>query len=217
MKKNGIFGLLVILLVLGFIGCGGENDPEIFTVTIGTLINANGSTIIASPTSGVEGTEIILTINEDNTYRLKSGTLKYGEIAINETTLKFNLPSNNIIVTAEFESFFIGSWKYDEEHIEIFSFIKDGIFTLEQKRNDVVCYVGKGTWLPKDNFTIILTLTHYKFYQGYTTIDDFNQNDIWVGDPIIIEFEIYSNNTIKTDDFIFTIINNSPASMQATS
>jgi len=107
MKKNGLFGLMVILLLINFIGCG-EDDPEIFTVTIGTL--ANGQ-ITANPTSGIAGTEITLTVNPNNLYQLKNGTLKYGLIVINETSKKFILPAENVTVTADFETLFEGTWK----------------------------------------------------------------------------------------------------------
>lgn len=100
MKKTVVFGLLVILLAFGFIGCD-NNGEDIYTVTIGTLSNGK---ISANPTSGVEGVEITLTVTPDIGYRLKAGTLKYGTTAINETTLKFNLPAGNVIVTAEFEA-----------------------------------------------------------------------------------------------------------------
>jgi len=105
MKRNVVLGLLIVLLVLIFIGCGEneDNNPKIYTVNIGTLANANGSTITAYPTSGVEGTEITLTVNVEDFYQLKTETLKYGSTTINETTLKFNLPAANVIITAEFE------------------------------------------------------------------------------------------------------------------
>lgn len=107
--KNNFFviGLLIMTIVLVLVGCsdGQNNDGngQTYTVTIGTLTNANGCTITASPTSGTEGTEITLTVNEVNSYRLKSGTLKYGTTAINETTKKFTLPAADVTVTAEFE------------------------------------------------------------------------------------------------------------------
>jgi len=85
-------------------GSGGELSKNTYTVTIGTLTNANGSTISAYPASGPAGTEITLTINEANGYRLKAGTLRYGTTPVNETTQKFYLPANNVIITAEFES-----------------------------------------------------------------------------------------------------------------
>ena len=102
MKKNAFFGLLVLVLIFIFLGCE-EDLPIIYTVNIGTLINANGSTITADPTSGVEGTEITLTVTPTIGYKLKAGTLRYGTTSINETTLTFNLPAENITITAEFE------------------------------------------------------------------------------------------------------------------
>jgi len=101
MKKNAFFGLLVFILVFGFNGCGGDDDQKIYTVTIGSL--ANGS-IMANPSSGIEGTEITLTIIPDELYKLKIGSLKYGTTVINEETKKFYLPASNVIITAEFET-----------------------------------------------------------------------------------------------------------------
>lgn len=112
MKRTVFLGLLVILLAFGLIGCDDSNgnNPKIYTVTIETLSNG---TITASPTSGIEGTEITLTVSPNICYQLKAGTLKYGTTLINETTKKFNLPGSNVTVTAEFE--FIG---YPEDWTE---------------------------------------------------------------------------------------------------
>ena len=206
MKENVFLGLLVILLVLVFFSCGNENnDPEIYTVTIGTLKNANGSTITASPSSGVEGTEITLTINEDNTYRLRSGTLKYGETAINETNLKFNLPAENVIITAEFKSFFIGSWICNDYDVdgETLSFYENGIFAVSNSNNK---YYFRGTWVPNGNETINTTITHVN-YNGWSNIDEFTQSDennSMVGS--IIEVKINTDITIKTGNYIYTLI-----------
>jgi hypothetical protein len=97
---------LILLSGLVFIGCDNGNTPEtkMYTVTIGTLTNANGSTITADPTTGSEGTEISLTITSASNFQLKTGTLKYGTVAIDETTKKFNLPAENVTITAEFET-----------------------------------------------------------------------------------------------------------------
>jgi hypothetical protein len=63
---------------------------------------ANGS-ITAAPADGYEGTEISLTVRANSGYRLKSGSLKYNDTAIDETTGKFLLPAANVRVSAEFE------------------------------------------------------------------------------------------------------------------
>ena len=176
MKKNVFFEVLVILLVFGFISCGGENDQKIYTVTIGTFVNANGSTITASPTSGVEGTEITLTITANNNYHLKSGTLKYDTTNINETTLKFNLPDKNVIITAEFKYFFIGEWidNYNENVLIIF---ENGVFAIyEDIPPKYIGYYAKGIWVPQENDTIKLTRTHYTG-GNYSSIDEFKQED----------------------------------------
>ena len=103
MKKPVFFEFLIILLAFGLVSCDNGSNGDIektYTVTIGTLTNGS---ITANPTSGVEGTEITLTVHPDNLYRLKSGSLKHGTTTINETFLKFNLPAFNVTVTAEFE------------------------------------------------------------------------------------------------------------------
>jgi hypothetical protein len=68
-----------------------------YTVNISSL--ANGS-IIPSPASGSAGTEIALTVTANTGYRLKGGSLKYtgpaGDTTIDETTLKFFLPSSTL-------------------------------------------------------------------------------------------------------------------------
>jgi len=202
MRKKCILGIMVILLVFCIIGCNGDDDPEIFTVTIGILTNANGSTITASPTSGVEGTEITLTINEDNTYRLKSGTLKYGETVINETTLKFNLPAKNVNITAEFSSFFIGNW---EDEFTILTFYANGIFSMFLKSQGT--YLIKGIWIPLNNNSVFLTETHFNQRGGVHSINDFTIEDELASDIIInYTYSILTNTTIE-GEWILTFIN----------
>ena len=41
MKKNVFFGLLGLMVLFWFIGCGGDDDPKIYNVTIGTLTNGS--------------------------------------------------------------------------------------------------------------------------------------------------------------------------------
>lgn len=165
MKKSVVLGLLVIILAFCVIGCGndgnGDDTDDIYTVTIGTLTNG---TITASPTSGTVGTEISLTVTPDNGYQLKAGTLKYGTTAIDEATKKFNLPAENVTVTAEFESnaaFIVGIWIgtfYDEEEDEEFS-----IYLQLNADNTFAAYgasnpVPTGTYALSGN-TITLTFT----------------------------------------------------------
>ena len=80
MRMNVIWSIIGILMVFCLISCSGDDDPKIYAVTIGNL--ENGS-ITVNPTSGTAGTEIILTVNPDNLYKLKTGTLKYGATTIN--------------------------------------------------------------------------------------------------------------------------------------
>jgi len=190
MKKNVFLGLLLILTVFSFFSCGGDDEPEIYTVTIGTLTNANGSTITANPTSGVEGTEITLTVYEDNTYRLKYGTLKNGETAINETTLKFNLPAENVIITAEFQSLLIGSWQNDE-YPEIITFYENGIYSESLNTGG---YFAKGTWTPQNGDTVNINRTHFAPLVHVAEIDDFNETHNTSFNNICV---VLSNNKIK--------------------
>jgi len=177
MRKNAFFGLLVILLLLSFTGCGGDDELEIYTVTIGTLINANGSTIIANPVSGVKGTEITLTITEDNTYRLKSGTLKYGTNEINENTLKFSLPAENITITAEFISILVGHWQSVENIHDKIIFFENGIYGYGEYNS----YTEWGTWTPQSDNIIIINTT----------------NNTFIGEPYDSTCEILTNKSIK--------------------
>jgi hypothetical protein len=153
MKKNGFLGLLAILLVLGFVACGSgdNNEPQTYTVTIGTLTNGS---ITAIPTSGIAGTEITLTVNPDDLYRLKSGTLKYGSTVIDETSVKFKLPSTNVTVIGEFELLFFGTWLMNDRIIYSFS---ENVFTGQRKNGN---YTSKGTWMYENPNKFSMTFTH---------------------------------------------------------
>ena len=128
-KKIMLMVIITIALILT--GCpNGNSNNDIFTVTIGILTNGN---ITANPTSGVEGTEIILTVKPETGYSLKAGTLRYGTTSIDETTRKFFLPASNVTVTAEFESTLnpaqqiLGIWLCDDfEQDRWFRFESDG-------------------------------------------------------------------------------------------
>ena len=188
MRKNGVLWLLVILLVMGFIGCGDEdNDPEIYTVTIGTF--ENGS-ITANPNRGIAGTEIILTVTPENIYRLKNGSLKYGTTAINEVTLKFIMPYENIIITADFESSIIGSWGNYEGYINFFN---DGIYGIGAQG----VYYIKGIWTPIGINKLLLTEKY--FSNGIVNLDDFTYEHN-IDESLAYTIEIKSNKTIEVID-----------------
>jgi hypothetical protein len=80
-----------------------------YTVSIAQL--ANG-TITANPQYGAVDTEITLTVNANQGYYLKEGSLKYNAggnsadvtIAKSGNAYKFNLPAANVTVKAEFEN-----------------------------------------------------------------------------------------------------------------
>jgi hypothetical protein len=106
--KNKYFSSVIFSMMLAIgillLGCDNGNGAKEYTVSIGALTNANGCTVSASPTVGTEGTEITITVTPVSGYRLKAGTLKYGSTSINESTLKFNLPAENVTIVAEFEN-----------------------------------------------------------------------------------------------------------------
>ena len=190
MWKNVVFGLLAILLIFGFIGCDNSNDnPEIYTVSIGTLTNGE---ITLYPTSGIAGTEITLTINPNNLYRLKAGTLKYGVTAINETTLKFILPSSNVIVNAEFESKIIESWL---DGIFVMTFYNNNQFI--QQRMDTKYYTQKGSWEIENPNKLFLTWEYRveNYNIGVATIEELILNEPTILDTYDIEY--ISNSSIK--------------------
>jgi len=154
MKKKVFLMVFVILLVLGFSGCdNGNNDPKIYNVSIGTLINGS---IIANPISGIEGTEILLTVNPKNWYRLKPNTLKYGIVDIDETNKTFNLPASDVVINAVFESVLTGSWGLGSSLSDIVYIFNENEFF--DKQNGF--YTQKGTWIIEDPNILILTYTH---------------------------------------------------------
>ena len=76
-------------------------DPnKLYQINVGSF--ADGS-ISVSPSPAKAGDEITVVVEPDEGYRLKAGTLKYGSTAINETSLKFTMPSEDITISAEFE------------------------------------------------------------------------------------------------------------------
>jgi len=73
-----------------------------YTVTIDSAIT-HGK-ITAEPESGAAGTEITLTVEPDDGYQLKEGTLKYNDTAVSGSgdTYTFTMPAANVTVSAEF-------------------------------------------------------------------------------------------------------------------
>jgi hypothetical protein len=200
--KNLLIKIVVLASIIGLASCpeGNDSNEKTYTVTIGALINGS---ITANPTSGVAGTEITFTVNPKNLYRLKAGTLKYGTTAIDETTLKFNLPAKNVTVTAVFESKFVGSWKIESiGNILTFS---ENIYTEQSPNGN---YLTKGTWVTENPNRLILTSTHWGAGAGNIT----NINDLPIHvNPTSNEFtfEFLSNLSVKlltgSSDYILTL------------
>ena len=198
--------IAIVGISMGFVACGNgdNNEPQTYTVTIGAL--ENGS-ISANPTSGIEGTEITLTVNPDNLYKLKAHTLKYYTTPINETTMKFTLPASNVIVTAEFESLFIGSWT-QANNGQIWTFSEDE-FTIQRSNGT---YHTKGIWKVvtntfqgNQNNILICTITHQSFSLPLLT----TANDLPKLDEEIIEeflFVFLSYKEFRVSALVFTLI-----------
>jgi hypothetical protein len=178
--------IAIVGIIMGFVACdsSGNNDPKTFTVTIGSLTNGS---IVANPTSGVEGTEITLTVNPENIYRLKSGTLKHGTTTIDETTLKFSLPASNVTVTAQFESLFIGTWNNQEQSYKII--FNENTYIIKFYYINTWCNDYKGTF----SFTETeLTLKNTHYVDNYIVNND--QWLEWDFDPVKYEFDFIDNN-----------------------
>ena len=202
MKKTVLLALLVIVLAFAFIGCDNANgvNEQTFTVTIGALQNG---VITAIPTRGFAGTEVTLTIVPDDVFRLKTGTQKHGATSINETTLKFYLPAENVTVTAEFVSIFYGTWKANDGFI--FTFGED-VWGCGDFENG---YFLKGTWIHETNNFIVLTITHV-LNPGLPSLNDFTHEHEVTEIPWA-SFNILSSTSIEVSehwsaDRIFNLI-----------
>jgi hypothetical protein len=202
MKNWKQWTLVVIIalfgIIVGFTACddGNGDNGKIYSITIGTLTKGS---ITANPTSGTKGTEITLTVNPDDLYRLKSGSLKYGSTAINEITKKFNLPAENVIVIAQFESIFIGAWGYSTNHK--FTFFEN---TFIEQKMDTGKYTGKGTWVAETPNILIITYTHSSGESAVDTVEELTE----LSTPIIStgDFGFTSDTVFKYRSFTFTFI-----------
>jgi hypothetical protein len=72
---------------------------KVFDVTVGTLEHG---TIVPDVTKAAEGETVTLTVDPDDGYMLKEGTLKYNGEAISGTS--FEMPAEDVVITAEFET-----------------------------------------------------------------------------------------------------------------
>jgi len=170
-----------LVLVSGFVlvGCPSNDNEQTYTVTVGSL--KNGS-ITANPTSGVEGTEITLTVNPNDLYRLKAGTLKYGSTVIDET-LKFNLPADNVTITGEFESLFIGAW--NRQYAEaVLTFFENGTWTGHNLSDGK--FRSKGTWITETPNNFSLTITHVSNPE-VEAVEDLSEVESYIEDYTVIE------------------------------
>ena len=198
MKKTVCFSLLAIMLVFGFSGCdNGDNNVKTFSVTIGTLTNGS---ITANPTSGIEGTEISLAVNPNDFYRLKPGTLKYGTTTVDEETLMFNLPAENVVVSAEFNSSFVGGW-LQESGSNIFYFFENNIFAIYRTFDSL--YFVKGIWELQENNISFVQYTHGN-NPGYTSINGFSSEDETSSGQLTCTLS--TNTTMNVNNANFTLI-----------
>jgi len=182
MKKSGyVVGMVVFVMSLIFTGCpsGTTENVQVFTVSIGALTNGS---ITANPTSGIKGTEITLTVTPENLYRLKTGSLKFGTTAIDELSMSFSLPAENVIITAEFESVFFGTWNISQYITDRGTFIfHENIFTWQ---NAAGRYIYKGTWSIQAPDKLVFTFTH----QGNAeTIENLPERDTELIQELIFE------------------------------
>jgi hypothetical protein len=105
-------GVTILIVALLFSACPTEPEDSVsegYSVTISAFEHG---TITVTPKSGKEGDLITLTVNPGSGYRLKEGTLKYNGTVIQNTTppITFNMPGENVTVTAEFEELPAGTF-----------------------------------------------------------------------------------------------------------
>jgi hypothetical protein len=202
-KQSTFIGMMAIIaLGSGFVGCddgnGNDDNGKTYTVTIGTLTNNGGSTIVAEPSSGKEGTEISLTVTETYSYRLKAGTLKYGTTAINEVTGKFNLPAENVIITAEFVSSLFGTWENNDTSKDVITFFENNIWAWGSSLYTIepfMRYMWKGSWTPQTN-GIVLSETHVRNDNAYVSVDEITDE---ISEPKNFTCKFLPDRTIEID------------------
>jgi formylglycine-generating enzyme required for sulfatase activity len=108
--RAAVLGGLVLILGLFLGGCpttdSSTDDGPVYTVTV--IQPEEGGTISASPESGVEGTEITLTLfPATDDWELMPGSLRYSDdtetYAVDEGTKKFSLPAANVRIRGAFQ------------------------------------------------------------------------------------------------------------------
>jgi hypothetical protein len=121
-------------IVINEVNSSGDETPV--TIPEGTYYKVTVSatpngTVKASPASAEAGTEITLTINPNNGYRLKADTLQVKKTESGEdvtiTDFTFTLPAANVTVSAEFES---------TGNLPVKDLVVDGINNLKNKSYD---------------------------------------------------------------------------------
>jgi hypothetical protein len=78
-------------------------EDILYSIGVGSL--SKGS-LAADPAGAAAGTEIVLTVSPDPGYRLKPGSLRANDLALNggEEGYSFVMPPSDVILTAEFEA-----------------------------------------------------------------------------------------------------------------
>jgi len=197
MKKNVFLGLLVILLVFSFFGCGDDsNENKEFTVTFeleGGNINGNNSSLQII----VKSEEVITKIPEpikNNGYL--NGWFSEKNGVGNEFTLSTKVLSNQIVY-ANWINPFIGEWNQyigeNDDDNDKFIFFEDMTCLYNLNNNPYF----KGTYYFIGSKIIIIFTHNWDSIVGE-----------WRDDDITIEFKfiIIDDNQIKVeDDYIISL------------
>jgi hypothetical protein len=123
MKKNWFWGILAILLVLGFIGCGGDTtEDEEFTVTFdldGGNINSNTNSVQIKVKSGGTIANLPNPQKTENSIGFGGWFAQKNGIG-NEFTSTTKVLSN-LTVYAKWINPFIGKWDGKNSELEFFA------------------------------------------------------------------------------------------------
>jgi len=76
-----------------------KQDKIEYNVAISSVLNG---TITANKSKACEGEAVILTVTANNGYMLKENSLKYNNTIIDNDVYFFEMPAENVVITAEF-------------------------------------------------------------------------------------------------------------------
>jgi len=189
--KNGFLGFLAILLVLAFIGCGGnDTDDTEFTVTFdldGGNINGNTASVQIKVKSGETIASLPNPQKSENSIGFGGWyTQKYG--LGNEFTTATTV-SSNLTIFAKWENPFVGKWANELYDTWIWEFFAD--LTWVTTQDNINGIKGTYSFNATENNVIY---THY--WDNSSWIDLIEEGEYYIQN---IEYVI-NNNQMTTNN-----------------